>query len=185
MTATPDIHPGTESRPGVHTGSWRVDPVRSHASFTARFDGRPVRGRLPLTGEVLITQPIGDSVARLAARASALSTGSAVLDRLLAGPGFLDAGVFPDISFRSELLVCVPAGWRAVGQLQVKGTEHALACLLEVVQAHWRDRRPDGPPRMTIASRWVLDSRWVTSRRIPALSRRIAMTCSAALEPAV
>jgi len=155
MTTTPGIHP-------VPTGSWRVDPGGSQASFTARFAGRPVRGRLPLTGGVLVKQPIGDSAARLVARASAVSTGSAVLDRLLTGPGFLDAGVFPDISFRSELLVCVPAGWQAVGQLQVKGTEHALACLLEVVQAHWRDPRPDGPPRMTIASRWVLDSRWVT-----------------------
>lgn len=178
MATTPGIHP-------VPTGSWRIDPGCSQASFTARFAGRQVRGRLPLTGGVLVKQPIGDSAARLVARASAVSTGSTVLDRLLTGPGFLDAGVFPDISFRSELLVCVPAGWQAVGQLQVKGTEHALACLLEVVQAHWRDPRPDGPPRMTIASRWVLDSRWVTSRRIPALSRRIAMTCSAALEPAV
>jgi len=182
MTATPGIHPGTESRPGVHTGSWRVDPVRSHASFTARFDGRPVRGRLPLTGEVLITQPIGDSVARLAARASALSTGSAVLDRLLAGPGFLDAGVFPDISFRSELLVCVPAGWRAVGQLLVKGGEHALACELD---AGLRRRPLAGQPRMTVTSRWVLDSRWVTTQRLPALSRRIAMTCSVVLEPGI
>jgi len=46
----------------------------------------PVRGRLPLTGGVLIAEPIEDSAARLAARASAVSTGSPVLDRLLAGP---------------------------------------------------------------------------------------------------
>ena len=176
-TATPGLHP-------VPAGRWRVDPACSQASFTARVAGRPVRGRLPLTGGVLISQPIEDSAAWLTARASAVSTGSTVLDRLLTGPGFLDADVFPEISFRSELLVCVPIGWRAVGQLQVKGTEHALACQLEVVQAPWRDRQPGGPPRMTIVSRWVIDSRWVTSRRILAMSGRIAMTCSAALEPA-
>jgi hypothetical protein len=78
-----------------------------------------VRGCLPLTDEVLITEPIEDSTARLAARTSAPSTGSPVLDRLLAGPGFLDAGAFPEISFRSELLVWVPDGWRAVGGLRV------------------------------------------------------------------
>jgi len=61
--------------------------------------------------------------ARLAARTSAISTGSPWLDRLLAGPGFLDAGAFPEISFRSELLAWVPAGWRAVGRLQVKNAE--------------------------------------------------------------
>jgi hypothetical protein len=36
---------------------------------------------------------------------------------------------------------------------------------------------------MTVTSRWVLDSRWITSQRIPGLSRRIVMTCSVALEP--
>jgi polyisoprenoid-binding protein YceI len=107
--------PVTESPPGIQlkpggqprlaTGSWQVNPAHSHATFTARVAGRPVRGCLPLTGEVRITEPIEDSTARLAARTSAISTGSPVLDRLLAGPAFLDARAFPEISFRSELLV--------------------------------------------------------------------------------
>ena len=161
-------------------GSWRVDPARSQASFAAQFAGQPVRGRLPLTGGVLIAEPVEDSTARLAARASAVSTGSPVLDRLLAGPGFLDAGAFPEISFRSELLVWVPAGWRAVGRLRVKNTEHELACQLDL---RLGGTRPGGSPRIIIASSWVIDSRWVTSQRIPALGRRIVMTCSLSLEP--
>jgi polyisoprenoid-binding protein YceI len=72
----------------------------------------PWRGRLPLTGGVLITEPIEDSAARLVARTSAVSTGSTVLDRLLAGPGFLDAGSFPEVSFRSERLVWPAASGR-------------------------------------------------------------------------
>jgi hypothetical protein len=76
---------------------------------------RPARARAPaLSGVVLITEPIEDLTTRLAARAGAVSTGSPVLDRLLAGPGFLDAAAYPEISFRSELLAWVPAGWRAV-----------------------------------------------------------------------
>ena len=179
-TASPGIHPGPGSQPGVPAGGWRVNPARSHASFTARVAGRPVRGRLPLTGGVLIAQLIEDSAARLVASTSALSTGSTVLDRLLAGPAFLDADVFPEISFRSELLVWVPTGWRAVGQLEVKGRDRALACQLNVGPP---SEPPDGPPRMTISSRWVLDSSWITGQRIPALSRRVAMMCSVALEP--
>jgi polyisoprenoid-binding protein YceI len=180
VTTTPDIQltPGGQPRPAA--GRWRVDPAHSHASFAARVAGRPVRGRLPLTGRVLITEPIEDSTARLTARTSAVSTGSPVLDRLLTGPGFLDAGAFPEISFRSELLVWVPAGWRAVGRLRVKDTEHELACQLDL---HCGDTQPGGPPRIIIASNWVIDSRWVTSQRIPALSRRIVMTCSSSLEP--
>ena len=86
-------------------GSWRVDPARSQASFAARVAGRPVGGRLPLSGQMLMAEPIEDSTVRLAARTSAISTGSPWLDRLLAGPGFLDAAAFPEISFRSELLL--------------------------------------------------------------------------------
>jgi polyisoprenoid-binding protein YceI len=177
---TPGIQRKPGGQPRLAPGSWRVDPAHSHASFSARVAGRPVRGRLPLTGEVLVTEPIEDSTARLAARASAVSTWSPVLDRLIAGPGFLDAGAFPQISFRSELLVWVPAGWRAIGRLQVKDTEHELACQLDL---DLPETRPGDPPRLIVASSWVIDSRWVTSQRIPALGRRIVMTCSFSLEP--
>ncbi len=103
-----------------------------------------------------------------------------MLDRLLAGPGFLDAAAFPEISFQSELLAWVPAGWRAVGRLQVKGTEHELACQLDVD----RDGEPlDDSPRFRITSSWILDSRWITRQWIPGLNRRITMTCSFLLEP--
>jgi polyisoprenoid-binding protein YceI len=178
-TATPGIHPRPGNQPLVSTGHWQVDPARSHASFTARVAGGPVRGHLPLTGGVLIATPIEDSRAWLSARTTALSTGTTVLDRMLTGPGFLDAGAFPEIRFHAELLTCVPAGWQAVGQLQVKGTDHPLACQLDVDPG----QQADGPAGMTITSRWELDSRWVTRQRIPGLSRRIVMTCSVALEP--
>jgi polyisoprenoid-binding protein YceI len=177
---TPGIQLKPGGRPLLSAGSWRVDPAHSHASFVARVAGRPVQGRLPLTGGVLIAEPVEDSTARLAARASAVSTGSPVLDRLLTGPGFLDAGAFPEIIFRSELLAWVPAGWRAVGRLRVKNTEHELACELDL---HLGSMRPGGSPCVIIASRWVIDSRWVTTRWVPALDRRIVMTCSFPLEP--
>jgi polyisoprenoid-binding protein YceI len=179
-TTTPGIQLPPGGQPRLAAGSWRVDPAQSDASFTATVVGRPVRGRLPLTGRVLITEPIQDSTARLIARAGAVSTGSPVLDRLLAGPAFLDAGAYPEISFRSGLVAWVPAGWRAAGRLQVKNAEHELACHLDL---HLGGTRPDGSPRVLITSSWVIDSRWVTSQRIPGLGRRIVMTCSCSLQP--
>jgi hypothetical protein len=70
VTTTPDIQLQADGQLRLAVGSWRVDPARSHAWFAARFAGQPMRGRLPLTGEVLITEPIEDSTARLAAAAS-------------------------------------------------------------------------------------------------------------------
>jgi len=179
-TTTPGMQLPPGGQPRLTAGGWRVDPAQSHASFAASVVGRPVRGRLPLSGEVLITEPIEDSTARLAARAGAVSTGSPVLDRLLTGPGFLDAAAYPEISFRSELLAWVPAGWRAVGRLQVKGAEHELACRFDLRPD---DPQPCGPPRLKVAGSLVIDSQWVTRQRIPALGRRIVMTCSVSLEP--
>jgi polyisoprenoid-binding protein YceI len=178
------MRPGVQLKPGAQlrsaAGSWRVDPAQSYASFAARVAGRPVQGCLPLTGRVFIAEPIEDSTARLAARAGQVSTGSPALDRQLAGPSFLDAAAFPEISFRSELLACVPTGWRAVGLLQVKGAEYELACQLDLD----RGGEPlDESPRFRITSSWILDSRWITRHWIPGLSRRIPMTCSFLLEP--
>ena len=179
MTPSLRLTPGGQLRPA--TGAWRVNEDYSHATFHARVAGRTVRGRLPLTGRVVIADRIEDSTALLAAMAGEVSTGSPVLDRLLEGPGFLEAGAFPEITFRSELLAFVPDGWRAVGRLQLKGAEHELACQLDL---HRGAEPPDGPPRFRIASRWVIDSRWVTRHPILAMSRRIPMTCSFLLEPA-
>jgi polyisoprenoid-binding protein YceI len=95
-----------------------------------------------------------------------------LLDRLLTGPGFLDAGTFPEISFRSGLLVWVPTGWCAVGRLQVKNTEHELACQLDL---DLPGTQPGGPPRLIVASSWVIGSRCITSQWVRALGGRIAM----------
>jgi polyisoprenoid-binding protein YceI len=168
------LETGGSLRPAA--GSWRVNRAHSHATFAARVAGRAVRGRLPLTGQVLIAEPVEHSTARLAARADEVSTGSAVLDRLLAGAGFLDAAAFPEITFRSELLAWVPAGWRAVGRLRVKGAEHELACRIDLVLG-------GPPPGLRVVGRWVIDARWITRQWIPALGRRIPMTCSFLLAP--
>jgi polyisoprenoid-binding protein YceI len=178
-TTTPGMQLSPGGQPRLAAGRWRVDPAQSDASFTASVVGRPVRGCLPLSGGVLIAEPIENSTARLIARAAAVRTGSSVLDRLLAGPGFLDAAAFPEISFRSELLAWAPAGWRAAGHLQVKNAEHELACYLAL---HLGGTRPDGSPRILITSSWVIDSRWITRQWIPGLGRRIVMTCSCSLQ---
>ena len=64
--------------------------------------------------------------------------------------------------------------------LQVKGAEHEVACRFDL---RLDDPQPGGPPRLKVASSSVIDSQWVTRQRIPALGRRVVMTCSLSLEP--
>jgi polyisoprenoid-binding protein YceI len=180
MTTTPDIRLKPGESPRLMTGSWRLAPADSFVSFTARLPWRRVRGQLPLTGQVLIADPVECSRALLTARTSAVRTGSAVLDRALAGPAFLDARAYPDISFHSDLLTWVPSGWRAIGRLRVKDREHELACEFGV---HFGHPGLGDVPRPLVTCRWVIDSAWVASQRIPALDRRIEMTCSFRLDP--
>jgi polyisoprenoid-binding protein YceI len=182
VTATPDIQLKPDEQTRLAVGSWQLGPAHSHASFAALLAGRRVRGQLPLTGQALITEPIEESMVRLTASAGAVSTGSPVLDRVLAGPAFLDARAYPEITFQSDLLVWVPAGWRAVGRLKVKNDEYELSCQFDV---RLGDAGPAGAPRLIIACNWVVDSTWVTKQRIPSLGRRIAMTCSFHLDPHV
>lgn len=176
-STTPDTRHGTVGELST-VGSWQVNPLHSKASFTARVAGRAVQGHLPLRGGAYVSASIEDSAAHLYATTGAVRTGSAMLDRLLAGPGFLDAEAYPDICFRSEMLVCVPTGWRAVGHLLVKGSEHPLVCELD---ADLRGQQT-ATAAMTITTRWVIDSSWITAQRVPMLTRRIEMSCSVALE---
>jgi polyisoprenoid-binding protein YceI len=178
-TTRPTMRPATWGELPATVGSWQVNPLHSKASFTARVAGRAVQGHLPLRGGAYVSASIEDSAAHLYATTGAVRTGSAMLDRLLAGPGFLDAEAHPHISFRSEMLVCVPTGWRAVGHLRVKGTEHPLVCELD---ADLRGEQA-GIAAMTITTRWVIDSNWITAQRVPMLTRRIEMRCTVVLEP--
>jgi hypothetical protein len=90
------------------------------------------------------------STAQLIAMTDAVSTGNRVIDRLLNGSAFLDSGVFPEISFQSEILVCVPIDWRAVGQLEVKGIQYPMVAELDVDLRHARS----GAAAMILTTRW-------------------------------
>jgi polyisoprenoid-binding protein YceI len=171
--------PDLDLLPRSAAGQWQAVPSHSQASFTARVAGRAVRGRLPLTGGVRLGRSVEETATELVASTSTLSTFSRVLDRILTGPGFLDAEAYPQISFRSERLTRVPTGWRAIGRLRVKGTDHELACRLTL-----GGLRLDSVPRLSATSHWVLDSSWITGQRLPGLSPRVEMTTSVLLEPA-
>lgn len=119
-------------------------------------------------------------MAHLTALASEVSTGNRMLDRLLTGPGFLDSESHPTINLRSQSLVWVPTGWRSLGKLRVKGIEHPIASEFEAdvhpTQSH------AAIATLTVRTRWVLDSTWITTNRLPTVRRRILLECVVVLD---
>ena len=179
-TATISAEPAFDLLPRHAAGAWQAVAANSHASITARVAGRPVRGRLPLSGKASVGGCAEECATTLVASTGGLRTFSPVLDRILTGPGFLEADVYPEISFRSEQLTRVPTGWRAIGRLRVKDVDHEIACALSLGTLRWG---ADGAPQLSATSHWVLDSTWITGQRIPGLSRRVAIGCRLVLEP--
>lgn len=59
-TNTSAVRAAKPDQSAVPVGDWRVDPVRSLASFMARVAGRSVRGRLPLSGAAIVAASVED-----------------------------------------------------------------------------------------------------------------------------
>src|SRR5260370_38822836 len=111
------MRPGVQLKPGTQlqpaTGNWRVDPAQSYVSGADLAAGRQVQGRLPLTGRVLIAEPIENSTAWLAARAGQVSTGSHMLPAQHVGSGadLAPPGRLPRRPRRPARAHAAAAGW--------------------------------------------------------------------------
>jgi hypothetical protein len=154
------LHPLAAAGAGQH-GGWRRDPV----------------GRLAAATAYLTAVTFGD---RAAARHAAARVrrihgqvrgAGAVTGRPYAGG---DPAVL--LWVHGALVDSVLAAGNLVGT----ALEHELACRFDL---RLDDSQPGGPPCLKVASSLVIDSQWVTRQRIPALGRRIVMTCSVSLEP--
>ena len=76
MTTDHDlVHLGHRPDLPLPVGRWRVDPVRSSATFEAGLAGRRFEGRLPLSGGAIVTPTVEDSTAELVAMTDAVMTG--------------------------------------------------------------------------------------------------------------
>jgi len=114
----------------IPSGDYRLDPTHvsivfsiSHYGFsqlTGTFDR--IEGELEFNAHVPI-----DSRLRIAVDASSADANNEMLETLLAGQEFLDAGAYPEIIFQSNNIdVTGPASGQITGMLTIRGMSHPV-----------------------------------------------------------
>jgi polyisoprenoid-binding protein YceI len=107
----------------VATGTWRIDPAHSSATFSVRHLMSKVRGRFSdVDGKVVI----GDDLAFCSVAASipteTIDTGVGMRDDDLRSESFLDAARFETMEFASTEIRADASGLTMVGDLTIRDT---------------------------------------------------------------
>lgn len=103
--------------------SWTIDTANSKAEFAIKSLGvfikgtfKGLKGEICFDGKNLVYSNITASL-----DVNTLRTGILLLDKLLLRSNYLDEHKYPQITFRSESITTLGSGYRAVGNLIIKG----------------------------------------------------------------
>src|SRR5690606_32355898 len=126
------------------SGRWMIDPQHTAVAVRAHSFGLPVRGSFDhVTGMIDIPDDITQSRVEVTVHADSFTTGGRLRDRFVSGPGFLDSGAHPRLTFKAaglrpiiEPLVTADGDrplWWLPGELTVLGRTRPLRLALGVV----------------------------------------------------
>jgi polyisoprenoid-binding protein YceI len=118
-------------------GRYRLDPARSSATFRTRhlFGLGVVSGTMAVTGgEITIGPAVGQASVTAVVSAASFHTGSRLRDRDIRSAKFLDAGQYPDITFRAGTLSHDRGCWVLPGELEVRGMSRPVTLTIESVE---------------------------------------------------
>ena len=114
---------------GPVAATWRIDPDRSVARFTAAT----LWGRVPVSGQLgrlrgSLNWDGAQGHGRLAIATAGVSSGIELRDRHLRSGAFLDVANHPEITFEAGEVVVDGGRVRLTGELLVRGRRHPFAC---------------------------------------------------------
>jgi polyisoprenoid-binding protein YceI len=107
------------------SSTWKIDPAHSNVEFAVKhLMISTVKGRFAdVDGEIVIAN--GDpsrSSATATIKAASIDTRTGQRDDHLRSADFLDAGTFPEITFKSKRIVGDASEFKVVGDLTIRGT---------------------------------------------------------------
>ncbi|MCW0213036.1 MAG: YceI family protein [Pseudonocardia sp.] len=110
-------------------GTWQIDPQHSSIQATALHLGLSrIHGRLrKFGGQIQVADPLENSSVEVVIDPASVDSDDETRDAHLRTGDFLDTGVFPEITFKSDGLVRLDARhWRVDGVLTLKGVSAAV-----------------------------------------------------------
>jgi polyisoprenoid-binding protein YceI len=114
-------------------GAYAIDPVHTFVMFRAQHlvVGR-VRGRFErVSGSVTIAEDLAASTLEVSVETESIRTLVGTRDDDLRSEHYLDAAVYPTMTYRSTGLVEVPGGaWQMDGELTLRGVTRPLELLV-------------------------------------------------------
>ena len=119
-------------------GRYRLDPARSPVTFRTRhlFGLGAVTGTMAITsGEITIDPAVPQATVTAVLSAATFHTGSRARDRDIRSAKFLDAGQYPDITFRAGTLTQSADHRTLAGELTVRGVTRPATLTIDSLQA--------------------------------------------------
>jgi polyisoprenoid-binding protein YceI len=131
---TPHGQPATPAlqalvQDGALTGSWILDPARSHVRLESRHTWglRPLHGVFgQVTGNGTVT-PAGRVTGTLTIAAGSIDTKNKMRDKDLRSAKLFDIASHPDITYTVDGMQPASGGVRVTGSLTVRGTTRPLS----------------------------------------------------------
>jgi polyisoprenoid-binding protein YceI len=131
---TPQGQPATPAlqalvQDGALTGSWILDPARSHVRLESRHTWglRPLHGVFgQVTGNGTVT-PAGQVTGTLTVAAGSIDTKNTMRDKDLRSAKLFDIANHPDITYTVDGMQPASGGVRVTGSLTVRGTTRPLS----------------------------------------------------------
>lgn len=109
-------------------GAFQVDPTHSTVLFKAKHAGAGyVYGWFKdVSGAFTIDADPAKSHVELAVKVASVDTRDDERNGNIAGPDFLNAKQFPELTFKSTSVAAIPSGWRITGELTIRGATKSV-----------------------------------------------------------
>lgn len=116
-------------RSTVTTGTWAIDRMNSHVSFSVRHLGvLQVHGRFnDVTGRIVTAETIEESTVSARIGADSIDTGFPARDGYIKGADVLAADDHKAITFNSRTISTDGANYLVIGELTIRGADKPIA----------------------------------------------------------